>query len=60
MGTRPPRGGPPLAPGPDDGLTRGGRGRRPDAANGAADWANWEEFRRLEHLGLTMYGQMTA
>ena len=24
------------------------------------DWANWEEFRRLESLGLTMYGQMTA
>ncbi|NGO71791.1 urocanate hydratase [Streptomyces boncukensis] len=24
------------------------------------DWANWEEFRRLEQLGLTMYGQMTA
>ena len=24
------------------------------------DWANWEEFRRLEELGLTMYGQMTA
>ncbi|MCW8850052.1 MAG: urocanate hydratase, partial [Melioribacteraceae bacterium] len=24
------------------------------------DWANWEEFRRLENLGLTMYGQMTA
>ncbi len=24
------------------------------------DWANWEEFRRLERLGLTMYGQMTA
>ena len=23
-------------------------------------WANWEEFRRLEALGLTMYGQMTA
>ena len=23
-------------------------------------WANWENFRRLEHLGLTMYGQMTA
>ncbi len=23
-------------------------------------WANWEEFRRLEDLGLTMYGQMTA
>jgi len=24
------------------------------------DWANWDEFRRLEGLGLTMYGQMTA
>lgn len=23
-------------------------------------WANWEEFRKLEQLGLTMYGQMTA
>src|SRR6266516_2079616 len=23
-------------------------------------WANWDEFRRLEVLGLTMYGQMTA
>jgi urocanate hydratase len=23
-------------------------------------WASWEEFRRLEALGLTMYGQMTA
>jgi urocanate hydratase len=23
-------------------------------------WSNWEEFRRLEGLGLTMYGQMTA
>src|ERR1700742_3746348 len=23
-------------------------------------WATWEEFRRLEQLGLTMYGQMTA
>ena len=23
-------------------------------------WANWEEFRRLESLGLTMFGQMTA
>jgi urocanate hydratase len=23
-------------------------------------WANWDEFRRLEELGLTMYGQMTA
>ena len=28
--------------------------------NLVGDWANWEEFRRLEHLGLTMYGQMTA
>jgi urocanate hydratase len=24
------------------------------------EWATWEEFRRLEALGLTMYGQMTA
>jgi len=23
-------------------------------------WANWEEFRKLEAMGLTMYGQMTA
>jgi len=23
-------------------------------------WANWDEFRRLEQMGLTMYGQMTA
>ena len=23
-------------------------------------WANWEEFRRLEAAGLTMFGQMTA
>ena len=23
-------------------------------------WANWDEFRRLEAEGLTMYGQMTA
>lgn len=29
-------------------------------ANLVPDWANWEEFRRLEHAGLTMYGQMTA
>lgn len=28
-------------------------------SNLVGDWANWEEFRRLEHLGLTMYGQMT-
>jgi urocanate hydratase len=25
-----------------------------------AHWATWDEFRRLEALGLTMYGQMTA
>lgn len=24
------------------------------------DWANWDQFRKLEQLGLTMYGQMTA
>ena len=24
------------------------------------DWGTWEEFRRLEAMGLTMYGQMTA
>jgi urocanate hydratase len=24
------------------------------------DWATWDEFRKLEQLGLTMYGQMTA
>lgn len=24
------------------------------------DWANWDEFRKLEAMGLTMYGQMTA
>ncbi|MFF0503610.1 urocanate hydratase [Streptomyces fimicarius] len=29
-------------------------------SNLVGDWANWEEFRRLEQLGLTMYGQMTA
>ncbi len=29
-------------------------------SNLVGDWANWEEFRRLEVLGLTMYGQMTA
>ncbi|MFI9364805.1 urocanate hydratase [Kitasatospora sp. NPDC053057] len=29
-------------------------------SNLVGDWANWEEFRRLESLGLTMYGQMTA
>ncbi|WP_127479498.1 urocanate hydratase [Nocardioides pantholopis] len=29
-------------------------------SNLVGDWATWEEFRRLEDLGLTMYGQMTA
>ncbi|WP_019855323.1 urocanate hydratase [Actinopolyspora mortivallis] len=29
-------------------------------ANLVGDWSNWEEFRRLDALGLTMYGQMTA
>ncbi len=29
-------------------------------SNLVPDWGNWDEFRRLEHLGLTMYGQMTA
>ena len=29
-------------------------------ANLVGRWANWDEFRRLEQLGLTMYGQMTA
>lgn len=29
-------------------------------SNLVGDWANWPEFRRLEQMGLTMYGQMTA
>src|SRR3954471_6171130 len=29
-------------------------------SNLVPEWASWEEFRRLESLGLTMYGQMTA
>ncbi|MGZ3421639.1 MAG: urocanate hydratase [Polyangiales bacterium] len=29
-------------------------------SNLVGKWANWEEFRRLEQMGLTMYGQMTA
>jgi urocanate hydratase len=29
-------------------------------SNLVPDWATWPEFRRLEKLGLTMYGQMTA
>ncbi|GAB3575167.1 urocanate hydratase [Leifsonia lichenia] len=29
-------------------------------SNLVGDWATWPEFRRLEALGLTMYGQMTA
>src|SRR6187551_1871781 len=30
------------------------------ANSNLVDWATWPEFRRLEKLGLTMYGQMTA
>jgi urocanate hydratase len=29
-------------------------------SNLVPQWATWDEFRRLDHLGLTMYGQMTA
>jgi urocanate hydratase len=29
-------------------------------SNLVGDWANWDEFRRLDKLGLMMYGQMTA
>ena len=29
-------------------------------SNLVPNWANWEEFRRLDELGLMMYGQMTA
>jgi len=29
-------------------------------SNLVPEWATWDEFRRLEQLGLTMYGQMTA
>ena len=29
-------------------------------SNLVPDWADWSEFRRLEDMGLTMYGQMTA
>ena len=29
-------------------------------SNLVGDWANWDEFRRLEEMGLMMYGQMTA
>ncbi|UJP10482.1 urocanate hydratase [Microbacterium sp. KUDC0406] len=29
-------------------------------SNLVGDWATWPEFRRLEELGLMMYGQMTA
>ncbi|MEW5975852.1 MAG: urocanate hydratase [Acidobacteriota bacterium] len=29
-------------------------------SNLVGHWANWEQFRRLEDLGLIMYGQMTA
>src|SRR5579862_219845 len=29
-------------------------------ANLVGQWSNWDEFRKLEQLGLIMYGQMTA
>jgi urocanate hydratase len=29
-------------------------------SNLVGKWANWDDFRRLERMGLTMYGQMTA
>jgi urocanate hydratase len=29
-------------------------------SNLVGDWATWDEFRRLDQLGLIMYGQMTA
>src|SRR5688500_3805738 len=29
-------------------------------SNLVPEWATWDEFRRLEAMGLTMYGQMTA
>jgi urocanate hydratase len=29
-------------------------------ANLVGHWSNWDEFHRLERMGLTMYGQMTA
>ncbi len=29
-------------------------------SNLVGEWATWDEFRRLQALGLTMYGQMTA
>lgn len=29
-------------------------------SNLVGDWSTWSEFRRLEAMGLTMYGQMTA
>jgi urocanate hydratase len=29
-------------------------------SNLVPEWASWDEFRRLEAMGLTMYGQMTA
>jgi len=29
-------------------------------SNLVGDWANWEDFRKLDAMGLMMYGQMTA
>ena len=38
----------------------GAAGAASPTRNLVGDWATWPEFRRLERLGLTMYGQMTA
>ena len=38
----------------------GAAGPDRELATWCRDWATWPEFRRLEALGLTMYGQMTA
>ncbi len=56
---------PEVAERPDDLVVYGGTGRAGAIvlianSNLVGDWANWPKFRRLEHLGLTMYGQMTA
>ncbi len=40
--------------------TSGRRGSSSPTRTSCRDWATWPEFRRLEALGLTMYGQMTA
>src|SRR5918912_609112 len=60
---------PDVAERPQDLVVYGGTGRAAHDwpprvlianSNLVGDWATWPEFRRLEKLGLTMYGQMTA